>query len=55
MRFAYVTILRVEGKQMHILRNPKTFTDIGTETASYKVLPLGNNFYSMDSICILIC
>jgi hypothetical protein len=30
-------------------------TDIGTETASYKVLPMGNNVYSTDSICILIC
>jgi hypothetical protein len=34
--------LRVEGK-------PKTL-DIGTETASYKVLLLGNNVYSLDSI-----
>jgi hypothetical protein len=30
-------------------------TDILNETTSYKVLPLGNNVYSMDSICFLIC
>jgi hypothetical protein len=33
----------------------KDITDIGNETASYKVLPLGNNVQSMDSICLLIC
>jgi hypothetical protein len=48
--FALVTSLRVEGKQTHILCKPKTLP----ETASYKVLPLRNNIYSMDSICFLI-
>jgi glycopeptide antibiotics resistance protein len=52
--FAYVTSLRVEGKQTHILRKTK-ITDIGTETASYKVLSLGNNVYSMDRKFFLIC
>jgi hypothetical protein len=33
----------------------KNITNIGTETASYKVLPLGNNVYSVDSICLLTC
>jgi hypothetical protein len=32
----------------------KGITDIGTETASYKALPLGNNIHSMDSLCFLI-
>jgi hypothetical protein len=27
----------------------------GNETASYRALPLGNNVYSMTSICFLIC
>jgi hypothetical protein len=35
---------------MHILCKPKDIPDIGNETASYKVLPLGNNVYSMDSM-----
>jgi hypothetical protein len=46
VRFAYITSLRVEGKQTHILCKPKT---LGTETASYKVLPLENNVYSLDN------
>jgi hypothetical protein len=38
----------------------KDITDIGTETVRYKVLPLGNNVYSMDSTiledgCLLGC
>jgi hypothetical protein len=45
MRFACVTSLRVEGKQTHILRVPKTLP----ETAISKVLPLGINVYSFDS------
>jgi hypothetical protein len=48
--FAYVTILRVEGKQTHIQKK-KDIIDVGTETASYKVLPLGSNVYSMGSVC----
>jgi hypothetical protein len=52
VRFAYVTSLFVEGKQTHMLCKPYR---IGTETASYKVLSLGNNVYSMDRICFLIC
>jgi hypothetical protein len=47
VRFNYVTSLRVEGKQTHI----KGITDIRTETASYKAMPLGK-VYSMDSICL---
>jgi hypothetical protein len=48
VRFAYVTSLRVEGKQTHILCRPKILPT-GTETARNKLLPLGNNVYSMDS------
>jgi hypothetical protein len=33
----------------------KDITDIVTETANYKVLPLGNKVCSMDSICFLTC
>lgn len=35
----------------------KDIIDIGTETASYKVLPLGRNVYIMDSrpTSLLIC
>jgi hypothetical protein len=33
----------------------KHITNLGNKTACYKVLPLGNNVYSMDSICFLIC
>jgi hypothetical protein len=38
--FAYVTSLRVEWKQMHILCKPKTLP----ETVSYKLLPLDKMF-----------
>jgi hypothetical protein len=48
VRFAYVTSLWVEGKQTHILCKPKDIIDTGNETASYKVLPLGNNVYNID-------
>jgi hypothetical protein len=40
---------------MHILCEPKNFTDIEAEIVSYKVLPLGNNVHGTDSICFLIC
>jgi hypothetical protein len=42
--FAYVTSLRVEGKQTYILRKPKTSLE-----ARCNVLPLGNNLYSSNS------
>jgi hypothetical protein len=32
----------------------KDITNIGTETASYRVLPLGNNVEQMDSIGFVI-
>jgi hypothetical protein len=54
VRFVYVSSLRVEGKQVHILYKPD-ITDRGTQTASYKVLPLGNYVYSLGSVCILTC
>jgi hypothetical protein len=54
-RFVYTNGLRVKRKQKHVLCKPKTCNDIWTETASYKVLPLGNNVYNMNSICFLIC
>jgi hypothetical protein len=50
--FACVTSLRVKGRQTHFLCKPD-ITDIGTKTARYKVLPLGNNVYIVDSICSL--
>jgi hypothetical protein len=53
VRFAYVTSLRVETKTNAYTVWIKDITDIGTETASYKVLPLGNNVCSMDSICFV--
>jgi hypothetical protein len=43
-------MLRVEEKQTCTVFT-KYFTDMGTETASYEVLALGNNIYSMDSLC----
>jgi hypothetical protein len=46
VHFAYVSSLWVEGKQMHILCKTKALP----ETVSDKVLPLGNNVYSLDSI-----
>lgn len=52
--FAYITSLWVEGKQTHIPCKADT-TNIGTETASYKVLPLGSNVYSLDSMHLIIC
>jgi hypothetical protein len=56
VRFGYVTSLRVEGKQIHVAAMQiKDITDIGTDTASYEVLPLVNNVYCMDSICSLTC
>jgi hypothetical protein len=33
----------------------KGVTDTWTETASYKLLTLGNNVHSIDSMCFLIC
>jgi hypothetical protein len=33
----------------------KDIINIGTDTASYEVLPLGDNVYSVDSICFLVC
>jgi hypothetical protein len=41
VRFAYVTSLWVKGKQT---LQTKDTIDTGNETASYKVLPLGDNF-----------
>jgi hypothetical protein len=52
VRFVYVTNFRVKRKT-HILS--KDITDIETETASYKVLPLENNVHGMDSFYFLIC
>jgi hypothetical protein len=50
VRFAYVTVLRAKGKQTRMcILQTKNITDIGTEIASYKLLPLGNNVYSVDS------
>jgi hypothetical protein len=54
VHFTYITSSKAEGKQTHILSS-KDITNIGTDTVSYKVLPLGNNVYSMDSISFLIC
>jgi hypothetical protein len=54
VRFAYVSSLWEEGKQRHKLCKPKNIIDTGNETANYKVLPMGNNVYSMDSICFFI-
>jgi hypothetical protein len=42
VRFSYVTSLRVED-----------INEIGNETASYKVLSLGNNVCSTDGTCFL--
>jgi hypothetical protein len=33
----------------------KDISNTGNETVKYKVLPLGNNVYSMDSFFFLIC
>jgi hypothetical protein len=43
VRFAHVTSLHVEGKQMHILRKLITLPEI----ANYEVLSLGNNVDTM--------
>jgi hypothetical protein len=51
VHFAYVTSLRTEGKQAHILHKLKTSPD----TASHKVLPRGNIVNSLDSTCFLTC
>jgi hypothetical protein len=48
-RFAYVTSLGVEEKQSDILCKPKTLST-GTKTASWKLLQLGTNVCSMDSM-----
>jgi hypothetical protein len=48
LRFAYVASLQEEGKQMHVVC--KDIAGLGNETASCKVLPLGNNVYNMASM-----
>lgn len=54
-RVAYVTSLPVNGKQIHMYYANQIHCGIRTETGSYKVLPVGNNVYSKDSICFFIC
>jgi hypothetical protein len=47
----YISSWLEEGKQTHVLCQQKTLP----QTASYKVLPLRNNVYILDSICFIIC
>jgi hypothetical protein len=54
VRFAYGTSLG-RRKKTHRLCKPKTLSTQENETASYKAFPLGNNVYSTESTCVLVC
>jgi hypothetical protein len=55
VRFAYVTSFRLEGKQTHMLCEPKTLPtkELGQRATKYCRWEI--MFYSSDSICFLIC